>query len=532
MADASVTYPIFRREDLNGFWALFADNLANMIIASTICKYVFNMSDEVVFGHILPGLGVALIVGLAFYAYLARRLASREGRSDVTALPYGISTPILFVYLFGVIGPVYFATKDGLLAWRIGIAAACIGGVIEMLGSVVGPLIKRVTPRAGMLGTLAGIAVVWIATVPLAEIMEHPIVGFASLTIIVMGLVGGIRLPKNLPVGLVAIALGTIIALVMGQSKVSFEGTGLYVPVPVLGDLMAGFEALFSRPTLFMVIIPVEIYNFIETMNNVESAEAAGDKYNVRACQIMDGVGTLVGSVFGSPFPTTVYIGHPAYKRLNARAGYALGVGLVFFVGSLFGLVAFLHHLIPMAAVAPMLVFIGVVIAAQAFNVTPKRHAMAVAVAMVPHISDILVKKLGGMVRAIDRVHNQAEGALAALANEPTMLAQKATLSDKLIGDLLRNEYIHWAGQNALSQGAIVTGLLWGAIFAKMIDGKYHHSAYFALATGLLHLVGIIHRPALGLCPTSPLFYGYLIMAALFYLAHILKLEQDLEATL
>ena len=71
----------------------------------------------------------------------------------------------------------------------------------------------------------------------------------------------------------------------------------------------------------------------------------------------MDGLGTMVGTIFGSAFPTTVYIGHPAYKRLKGRCGYALGVGIVLFLGAIFGFIHFLYNLIPEAAVAGELVF-------------------------------------------------------------------------------------------------------------------------------------------------------------------------------
>ena len=95
-------YPIFSRNDLSAFWALFADNLANLLIISGVCRFVIGMPAEVVFGRILPGAAVAILVGVVVYVYLAQRLAKKEGRSDVTALPYGISTPVMFVYLFGV----------------------------------------------------------------------------------------------------------------------------------------------------------------------------------------------------------------------------------------------------------------------------------------------------------------------------------------------------------------------------------------------------------------------------------------------
>ncbi|MCA9796145.1 MAG: hypothetical protein KC910_30265 [Candidatus Eremiobacteraeota bacterium] len=138
-------YRLFRSEDWNGFWALLADNLANLVIAAGICKGVLAMPDSIVFGKILPGLGVALLSGLGFYAWQAVKLAEKEQRDDVTALPYGISTPVLFVYLFGILAPIYFGLKDAdpeqaaLTAWQAGIAAAFVGGVVEALGSVLGP---------------------------------------------------------------------------------------------------------------------------------------------------------------------------------------------------------------------------------------------------------------------------------------------------------------------------------------------------------------------------------------------------------
>ncbi|MFT4728489.1 MAG: AGZA family xanthine/uracil permease-like MFS transporter [Granulosicoccus sp.] len=125
-------YPIFSRHDINGFWALFADTLANLLIISGVCRFVFGMPAEIVFGRILPGAAVSIIIGIVVYVVMAQRLAKRENRNDVTALPYGISTPVMFVYLFGVIGPIYWATNDPLLAWQVGIAAGVVGGLVTL----------------------------------------------------------------------------------------------------------------------------------------------------------------------------------------------------------------------------------------------------------------------------------------------------------------------------------------------------------------------------------------------------------------
>ena len=189
-----MNYPLFSRNDLSAFWALFADNLANLLIISGVCRFVFGMSPEIVFGRILPGAAVAIIIGVAAYVYMAQRLAKATNRNDVTALPYGISTPVMFVYLFGVIGPIYWATNDSLLAWQVGIAAGVVGGLVEILGAAIGPWLKKITPRAGMLGTLAGIALVFISTVALARIYEHPAVGFTALAFVLWGMVGRFKM--------------------------------------------------------------------------------------------------------------------------------------------------------------------------------------------------------------------------------------------------------------------------------------------------------------------------------------------------
>lgn len=519
---------IFRKNDLNAFWALFADNLANMVIMSGICKFVFKMPDSIVFGRILPGVGVGLIVGLCYYAYAGMQLARKEGRDNVTALPYGISTPVMFVYLFAVIGPVYWKTNDPLAAWQVGVAAAFLGGIIEASGSVIGPFLKKFTPRAGMLGTLAGIALVWISSVPMAMLFESPLIGFASLVILFAGLLAGIKMPLNMPAGLFAIITGTFIGFFTGQASISFEGMGLYLPVPVIGDIVDGFRILFNNSHILAVVIPLEIYNFIETMNNVESAEAAGDKFDVRWCQIMDGVGTGVGAIFGNPFPTTVYIGHPAYKRLGAGIGYSFMVGAVFFIGSLFGLVAFLHHLIPEAAVAPMLVFIGLVIVAQAFRCVRAHYAMAVCIAIVPHVSDIIFKKMSGAMSEV------ASLALKIAPADNAALVEKLTAYSKMAFDsaaveaLKSNQGVNFLGHQSLSQGAIISGLIWGAIVAYLIDSNFLRAFYFALGGAALTMFGFIHSSQIALNFT-PVLAGYAIIAAFFLAAHLLKFEKDVS---
>jgi AGZA family xanthine/uracil permease-like MFS transporter len=436
------------------------------------------MPDEIVFGRIIPGASLAILIGVCFYSWLAHRLAEKEQRMDVTALPYGISTPVMFVYLFGVIGPIYFSTNDAALAWQIGLGAGFIGGLVAAAGALVGPFIKRVTPRAGMLGTLCGIALVFIGVTAMSLIFESPIVGFVSMTMIVWGLVGRFRLPFNIPAGLLALLLGTVVALLLGESNVSAEGVAFYFPLPWIGDMIAGIRHLFANPQLFLVLIPVQIYNFIETMNNVESAEAAGDKYPVGTCMAFDGAGTVLAACFGSPFPTTVYIGHPGYKRIHARAGYTV---------------------VPLAATAPILVYIAMTLISESAASVPRVHAMAIAVAMMPHVSELLTVKWGSMLNALRSFGAEK---LPAALNEPGFVGEMSQQGARVMG------------QETLAQGSIITGMIWGAFTALIIDGKFKNAGYFALAAAAMSSVGILHAPALQAPSFTPVVIGYLIMGA------------------
>ncbi len=509
MTTQSYRYNLFSRHDFSAFWALFTDNLINLMVLSAICQFVFNMPPEIVFGRIVPGAAIAIMAGIAVYATMAKRVANREGRA-VTALPYGISTPVMFVYLFGVIGPIYWATNDALLAWQVGIGAGFMGGIVAALGALIGPFLKRVTPRAGMLGTLCGIALVFIGTVPFAEVFEDPIIGFVSMLIIVWGLVGRYKLPFNLPAGLVALLVGTLIAFLMGKASISFDGVGFYPPIPYFGDLFVGIQHLFNNPELFLVLIPVQIYNFIETMNNVESAEAAGDEYPVAICQVTDGAGTMIGALFGSPFPTTVYIGHPAYKRMKAHSGYIIGVGVVIPFAAFFGLLAFLSNLIPIAAAAPILVFVAIsLISNTAASIKPS-HMAAVAVAMIPHISSFLMVKWGSLVNALRDVGAE---------NLPN-------LGDAALVGALLQQGAHFEGHLALSQGAIITGLIWGAIVASVIDGDFKIAGGFSLAAAVMSAIGIIHSATLHLPDFNGITLGYLVIGVfLLVYPRLVKVE-------
>ena len=146
-------------------------------------------------------------------------------------------------------------------------------------------------------------------------------------------------------------------------------------------------SGLTNIAPLLVTAIPLGIYNFTEGMNNVESASAAGDNYNLRHILLADGIGAIVGSILGSPFPPAVYIGHPGWKSVGGRIGYSLATGVVIALVCFLGLTALLLAVVPLVAILPILLYIGLVIGAQAFQATPAKHAPAVVLAIIPNIA-------------------------------------------------------------------------------------------------------------------------------------------------
>ncbi|HEY0798858.1 MAG TPA: hypothetical protein VGD50_06880, partial [Candidatus Baltobacteraceae bacterium] len=275
--------------DWNGFFGLFTNVLLNVIVLSGLSLGVVKIPADIVYGRILPALGIALPLGNLFYAYLAYNLAKKEGRDDVTAMPYGPSVPHMFIVVFLIMLPTYLRTGDPLMAWRFGLGWCFVIGCIVLIGAFVGPTVRKYTPRAAMLGTLAGISIAFISLRPAFQVWEVAWLGMISLGIVLLSWTANVRMPFGIPGGLAAVIVGTAIAWIatvfgwthlMSPADVTaaFGEFGLHLPYPT-ADVFSG---LSNIGPLLVTAIPLGIYNFTEGMNNVESASAAGDDYDLR----------------------------------------------------------------------------------------------------------------------------------------------------------------------------------------------------------------------------------------------------------
>jgi AGZA family xanthine/uracil permease-like MFS transporter len=469
--------PWFTRGDLDGFFGLFIDNLLQLMLIAVLGQAVCGFPPELLAQRILPGAGLSILFGNLFYAWQARRLMEKTGRDDVTALPYGINTVSLFAFVFLVMGPVYRSTGDARLAWQVGLFACLVNALMEIAGAFCGDWLRRNTPRAALLSTLAGIALTFIAMGFVFQLFASPALGLVPMMLILMSYGSGLRPPFGLPGGLAAVALGTLLAWACRWAGLDYfhpladsPALGFYPPVPVPGDALA----LLASPagwSYLAVIVPMGLFNLVGSLQNLESAEAGGDRYETRPSLLVNGLGSLVAALFGSAFPTTIYIGHPGWKALGARAGYSALNGAVIALLCMVGAYAWLLKLVPLEAALGILLWIGIIITAQAFQAVPQSHALAVSIGLVPALASWGLLLIEAALRA-------AGSSLYAAA-------------PKFGQDL----YIH--GLIALSQGFMFTSMILAAVVVHLIERDFLKAAAWTFAAAGLSWFGLIHAYSL-----------------------------------
>jgi AGZA family xanthine/uracil permease-like MFS transporter len=458
--------------DCNAFFGLALDNLGLFVILAGLLIGVFGFPPDLVLRVMVPGTALGVLLGNLLYTGLAVQLMRRTGRHDVTAMPFGLDTPSLFGIVFGVLGPAMVATRDPVLAWKIGMGVTVAMGMIKLACAFAGDWVRRVVPRAALLGSIAGVAILLIAFLPSLRIFSDPLVGVVSLVVLLAALVGGVRMPWGLPGALAAVLAGSAIfwgrwaleGTLPGASGLPAAATlGLALPRPTL----AWLGALDATLPYLPLAVPFALATVVGGIDNTESALVAGDEYRTRDVLLTEALATIAAGCCGGVVQNTPYIGHPAYKAMGARAGYTFVTGLVIGVGAAVGIVALLVRLLPEAAVAPILVFVGLQITAQAFVASPPRHAAAVAVSFLPAVAALVLIQgnllLGGV--------------------------------GKSAADLAGEGRLAWGALLVLGNGFILTALVWGSALVAIIDRRLRAAAAVLALAAVATLFGLIHSP-------------------------------------
>jgi AGZA family xanthine/uracil permease-like MFS transporter len=360
------------------------------------------------------------------------------------------------------------------MTWYLGMATMVFIGIVKVVLSFCGAWVQRIVPRAGLLGSLAGVGLALIGFIPLVDIFGMPVVGMFSLGLVLYTLVARIPLPKKIPGLPAAVVVGTLLYHACGVLGCGVSAGASYaaptwqfhfgLPVPTLDFIHGVGSALKYLP----IAIPFAILTVVGGINVTESARVAGDEYSTRQILLGEAFSTLVAGLCGGVAQSCPYIGHPAYKRMGSRLGYTLLTGVFIGLGGVLGYVSFIVELIPRAVLAPILVFIALEITGQAFLSCEARHTPAVIIAILPSVAR-----------------------LVAIQFEIPEIVPPATLQHLMTkaGQALPEVLVIIA----LGNGFILTGMLWGAFLAEMIDRRLRISALYLGILALLTLFGIVH---------------------------------------
>ena len=492
--------------DWNAFFGFGTNILVNLLTLTGLLRFVLKMPDDLVFHRILPATGLMLCLSTFYYAWLAYRLSKKTGRTDVCALPSGISVPHMFIVTFVVMLPIALKTDDPVKGWEAGLTWVFIQSFVLMIGGFVGPWIRKITPRAALLGTLAGVSITFISMRPALEAFLTPVIGITCFAIILLSWFGGVRY-RGIPAGLVAIGVGTAIAWGSSALGLHFGGMtlkgltdsvtdfGFRFPIPAFGHVFSGFQFL---GVILVTAIPYGIYDLVEAIDNVESAAVAGDSYPTTRVLTADGVVSLIGCMMGNPYINAVYIGHPGWKAMGGRIGYSAGTGLMVIALCWFGTISVMLALIPSVAILPILLYIGMLIGSQAFQETPRRHAPAIILALVPHLANWCLSMINNSLAA-------AGTTVAALSH-----AQMGDLIAKM-----RDQGVLYDGLQILGGGSILGGLVLGAIAVFIIEREFMKAAGFAMAGATMTFFGFMHGEQIGIAQTPTVAVSYVVIAGI-----------------
>lgn len=484
-------YAWARWGDVNAFFGLMLDNVAVMIglvVFVTAADPIVDkrFTREFVLTQMIPGTALGVVVGDLVFTWLAFRLARRTKRDDVTAMPLGLDTPSTFAVGPLVLLPTLALGLDQfelpheqamVFAWHVGAVVLALIGVFKTIVAPLGEAVRRWVPRAGLLGSLAAIALALIAFMPLWQhIAAAPIVGMVSFTVILVTLIAHRQLPGKFPGALAAVLVGVILFGIGASLTRAHIAPVVPLPpeTPDIAWRLPEFLPEFARGPLWWervgatalaslpVMLPFALATVIGGIDCTESAAAAGDEYDTRTILLTEGLASVLAGLCGGVIQTTPYIGQPAYKAMGGRAAYTLATALFIGAAGVFGWFAHLFEWLPEAAMFPILVFVGLEITAQSFKATPVKHYPALALAILPALAYLTLVAVEMMLngRAPPPFHAATMQALVTLAN-----------------------------------GFIVTSLLWGAALAAILDGTLRRAAAYLVIAGLCSLVGIIHSP-------------------------------------
>ena len=296
-------------------------------------------------------------------------------------MPSGISVPHMFIVTFVIMLPIALATGDPIKGWEAGLVWVFFQSFILMIGGFIAPYhpqdhaARRAARHAGRRLDHLHLHAPGAGNVHDAGdrpgLLRHH---HGEL----------VRRRANIPrafrpvwspsrVGMLIAWGSNLFGLDLGGMsvagvKAAFSSFGFSVPIPAVGHVFSGFQYPRRDP------------GHRHPVRHLRPGRGDGQRgkrgsgrrhYPTTRVLTADGVVSLIGCLMGNPFINAVYIGHPGWKAMGGRIGYSAATGVMVIVLSWFGVISLMLAVIPVVAISPILLYIGMLIGAQAFQTTP-----------------------------------------------------------------------------------------------------------------------------------------------------------------
>ncbi len=476
--------------NLNATVGVFFDSFAKITISIAVLIGSIHLSPQIVHKQIVPGVCLSLFILNYAYYFQAKQLSKVTGKM-VTAMPSGLQSSCVFVWLFAIMLPIATNTHNPILAYEVGLLANLLNAIFFIISGILLIRLKKFIPNPALFSGLAGAAFTWLAINNLSTLFDHPLSGLLPFFIILAINIANIKI--KVPTIMVGVIIGTIIALITHEFSWSFNTSSHLVGLSMPHWVMLNLSKPVIDTTLnyLPLILAFAIIDAISAVQILEESKLSDDTFNPKQSILISGIISGASSFIGNPFAMALFFGHYSWKQQGADHRYSLYNGVIYLILGLSGVAVLLINLIPDWVTLPILIIIGITTTAVSFNALESREYTLLIIGIIPILSELIYNKLE----------------LLALQNH--------------IPDFIHTPGVQ--GLFTLAKGSILFSLLFTTMLYYIMKHKWLTATVCCLLLSFFTSIGFIHSQTPGDHFFSQINYVYLASTLCCLVAYILN---------